>query len=163
MERKEYAHVRGVGAGERGGRNILNNSLTKTQWMLFSFVGGLIYGYNVSLGATLQYIRDLLDLSASEEEIASASATLSDSISMIIGGHLADQFGRKSTAMLACICSIVGSLLTAFLSENYTWLLLGRLVTGIGNGLSILVIPMYIGECVTSIHRGLFVALYQLG
>ncbi|OWZ19307.1 Major Facilitator Superfamily (MFS) transporter [Phytophthora megakarya] len=76
-------------------------------WALFSVMGGLIYGYNVSLAATLQYMRDDLQLSSMQEEALSATATLSDACSMLLGGFLADRFGRKATAMFARSAAVV--------------------------------------------------------
>ncbi|KAL4155269.1 hypothetical protein PRNP1_007379 [Phytophthora ramorum] len=132
-------------------------------WVLFSVMGGLIYGYNVSLAATLQYMRDDLKLSSTQEEALSATATLSDACSMLVGGYLADRFGRKATAMFACMCSIVGALLVGIASNSFSWLILWRLCSGVGNGLSILLIPMYISECVDAASRGAFLTLFQLG
>ncbi|KAG6975781.1 hypothetical protein JG688_00002033 [Phytophthora aleatoria] len=132
-------------------------------WALFSVMGGLIYGYNVSLAATLQYMQDDLQLSSTQEEALSATATLSDAVSMLVGGYLADRFGRKATAMFACSCSIVGALLAGIASSNFSWLVLWRLCCGVGNGLSILLIPMYISECVDAASRGAFLTLFQLG
>ncbi|RLN72232.1 hypothetical protein BBJ28_00000529 [Nothophytophthora sp. Chile5] len=132
-------------------------------WVLFSVMGGLIYGYNVSLAASLQYMRDDLALSAMQEEALSAMATLSDATSMLAGGYLADRFGRKSTAMFACTCSIIGALLGGLGSASFGWLALWRLCSGVGNGLSILLIPMYISECVDAASRGAFLTLFQLG
>ncbi|ETK75012.1 hypothetical protein L915_18312 [Phytophthora nicotianae] len=132
-------------------------------WALFSVMGGLIYGYNVSLAATLQYIQDDLQLSSTQEEALSATATLSDAVSMLAGGYLADRYGRKATAMFACSCSIVGALLAGIASSSFSWLVLWRLCSGVGNGLSILLIPMYISECVDAASRGAFLTLFQLG
>ncbi|KAE8899600.1 hypothetical protein PF005_g6197 [Phytophthora fragariae] len=135
----------------------------RSTWVLFSVMGGLIYGYNVSLAATLQYMRDDLQLSSTQEEALSATATLSDACSMLVGGCLADRFGRKATAMFACSCSIVGALLAGVASSSFSWLVLWRLCSGVGNGLSILLIPMYISECVDATSRGAFLTLFQLG
>ncbi|KAG7395732.1 hypothetical protein PHYBOEH_003300 [Phytophthora boehmeriae] len=132
-------------------------------WVLFSVMGGLIYGYNVSLAATLQYMRDDLELSSTQEEALSATATLSDACSMLLGGCLADRFGRKATAMFACCCSILGALLAGLGSSTFQWLVIWRLCSGVGNGLSILLIPMYISECVDAANRGTFLTLFQLG
>ena len=117
----------------------------------------------VSLAATLQYVRDTLALSSAQEEALSASATLSDALSMLVGGVLADRFGRKATAMFACSCSIGGALLAGVASGSFPWLVLWRLCSGVGNGLSILLIPMYISECVDAASRGLYLTLFQLG
>ncbi|DBA01694.1 TPA: hypothetical protein N0F65_010345 [Lagenidium giganteum] len=136
---------------------------SRTSWMLFSVAGGLIYGYNVSMAATLQYVRDALELSASHLEAVSAAATLSDASSMLVGGFLADRFGRRSTAMFACLCSVVGCILSSVASVSFGWLLCWRLLTGVGNGLSILLVPMYISESVDASNRGTMLTLFQLG
>lgn len=65
--------------------------------------------------------------------------------------------------MFACVCSIAGALLASAASDAFGWLVLWRLVTGVGNGLSILLIPMYISECVDARSRGAYLALFQLG
>ncbi|KAJ0394142.1 hypothetical protein ATCC90586_011435 [Pythium insidiosum] len=118
-------------------------------WMFFSFAAGLIYGYNVSMAAPLQYIRDDLKLSSSQQEAVSATATLSDACSMLVGGHLADRYGR--------------ALMSSLLSVSFSWLVVWRLCSGVGNGLSILLLPMYISECVDAEHRGTYLTLFQLG
>ncbi|CAH0480824.1 unnamed protein product [Peronospora belbahrii] len=132
-------------------------------WVLFSVMGGLIYGYNVSLAATLQYICNNLSLSSTQEEVLSATATLSDACSMLVGGYVADRFGRKVTAMFACLCSIIGALMAGIASSSFLLLVLWRLCSGVGNGLSILLLPMYISECVDTASRGVFLTLFQLG
>lgn len=116
-----------------------------------------------SLAASLQYIRDDLALTSSQEEIISATATLSDACSMLVGGHLADAYGRKSIALLACACSIAGAVCSSLFSTSFAMLFVWRLLSGVGNGLSILLLPMYISESVGSEHRGTFLTLFQLG
>lgn len=139
------------------------DSIKPHQWMLFSFLSGLIYGYNVSMAAPLQYIREDLHLSTHQQEMVSATATLSDATSMLVGGYLADRYGRKRTAILACCCSIIGAILSSLCSFSFSWLVWWRLWSGVGNGLSILILPMYISECVETQHRGTYLTLFQLG
>ncbi|TYZ69445.1 hypothetical protein PybrP1_006812 [[Pythium] brassicae (nom. inval.)] len=160
------AKQRGVNYSTGGRRREPPEELSATrrrQWALFSIVGGLIYGYNVSLAASLQYVRDELQLSSAQEEVVSATATLSDAASMLVGGHLADAYGRKSVALLACVCSVAGALCSSLLSSSFATLFFWRLVSGVGNGLSILLLPMYISESVGSDSRGAFLTLFQLG
>ncbi|GLE03775.1 hypothetical protein PINS_up012677 [Pythium insidiosum] len=115
------------------------------------------------MAAPLQYIRDDLHLSSSQQEVVSATATLSDACSMLVGGHLADRYGRRRTAIFACWCSVVGALMSSIFSVSFTWLVVWRLCSGVGNGLSILLLPMYISECVDAEHRGTYLTLFQLG
>ncbi|OQR88025.1 Major Facilitator Superfamily (MFS) [Thraustotheca clavata] len=132
-------------------------------WYAFSMAGGLIYGYNVSIAPSLPYIADSLNLSTSQQEMASAAATFSDCISMLVGGRLADIFGRRKVALLACSMSIIGALGCASWHSKFEAFLFWRLCTGVGNGLSILIVPMYVAESTTTAARGLAVAFFQLG
>ncbi|CAK4128727.1 unnamed protein product [Aphanomyces euteiches] len=132
-------------------------------WLAFSLFGGLIYGYNVSIASSLPYIADDLSLSTSQQEMASASATLSDACTMLVGGRLADYIGRRPTAMFACCASIVGALGMLALHSSFPVFIFWRLCTGMGNALSILVIPMYISENVDMTHRGRCISFFQLG
>lgn len=116
-----------------------------------------------SLAASLQYVRDELQLSSTQQEIVSATATLSDAASMLVGGRLADAYGRKSVALVACVCSIAGALGASGFSSGFATLFFWRLVSGVGNGLSILLLPMYISESVAADSRGTFLTLFQLG
>nr|CCA22781.1 Major Facilitator Superfamily (MFS) putative [Albugo laibachii Nc14] len=133
------------------------------KWILFSVIGGIIYGHNVSLAAILPYIETTLKLSSTQQEIISATATLSDAISMLFAGVLADTFGRRPTANLACVCSIFGAIGASLFSLSATTLILWRLLSGIGNGISILLLPMYISECVDAASRSRLLSCYQLG
>ncbi|KAF0689422.1 Aste57867_19128 [Aphanomyces stellatus] len=132
-------------------------------WLVFSAVGGMIYGYNVSIAPALPYIADSLNLSTSQQEIASASATLSDACTMLVGGFLADTLGRKTTAMAACIMSIVGAVGMLVAHSSFPAFVAWRLCTGVGNALSILVLPMYISESLDRMRRGRCIAFFQLG
>lgn len=69
------------------------------------------------------------------------------------------------TNLLRClrVCSIFSALLSSIFSTNFTTLFIERLLSGVGNGLSILLIPMYISESVDSDSRGTFLTLFQLG
>ncbi|EQC34830.1 hypothetical protein SDRG_07634 [Saprolegnia diclina VS20] len=132
-------------------------------WFAFSLVGGMIYGYNVSIAPSLPYIADSLNLSTSHQEMASAAATLSDAAAMLIGGRLADIFGRRNVALLACAMTMLGAVGSAAWHSSFGAFLFWRLCTGVGNGLSILILPMYIAEGTDTATRGMAVAFYQLG
>ncbi|KDO17212.1 hypothetical protein SPRG_17378 [Saprolegnia parasitica CBS 223.65] len=132
-------------------------------WFAFSLIGGMIYGYNVSIAPSLPYITDSLNLSTSHQEMASASATLSDAAAMLIGGRLADSFGRRKVALLACAMTMLGAVGSVAWHSHFGAFLFWRLCTGVGNGLSILILPMYIAEGTDTATRGMAVAFYQLG
>lgn len=116
-----------------------------------------------SLAAVLPYIQTTLELSSTQQEITSAMATFSDAISMLFAGVLADTFGRRPTAIVACVFSIIGAIGASLFSPSVTTLMLFRFITGVGNGISILLLPMYISECVDASSRGRLLSCYQLG
>ncbi|RHY31067.1 hypothetical protein DYB32_003784 [Aphanomyces invadans] len=95
--------------------------------------------------------------------MASASATLSDTLTMLAGGHLADAFGRRPTAIAACALSVFGAIGNLAFHSSLSYFLFWRLCAGIGNALSILILPMYISESVDVARRGRCISLYQLG
>lgn len=167
-ETKELLRLRANGSSSAAtaaavGRLHGDTRISHVQWMMFSVAGGLIYGYNVSLAASLQYLRDDLLLSPTQEELLSAAATLSDASSMLVGGYLADRYGRKPIAMVACICSVLGALMASLVQSSVAALVFWRLCTGVGNGLSILLLPMYVSECIDAKFRGSLLTLFQLG
>ncbi|CCI41449.1 unnamed protein product [Albugo candida] len=115
------------------------------------------------LAAVLPYIQTTLELSSTQQEITSAMATFSDAISMLFAGVLADTFGRRPTAIVACVFSIIGAIGASLFNPSVTTLMLFRFITGVGNGISILLLPMYISECVDASSRGRLLSCYQLG
>lgn len=116
----------------------------------------------VSLAAQLPYILSDLSLSVTQEELTNAAAIITDAFSMLLGGYLADRFGRKILGVFGSCASILGCVSTGY-ATSFVALFLLRLLTGVGNGISLLVIPMYVGECVSVASRGAIIAFFQLG
>lgn len=69
--------------------------------------------------------------------------------------------GRRLTVAAACAPFIAGPVIV-ILSVTYWQLLLGRLLMGLGIGLSSVAAPCYLSEVSQPAMRGLFVALYEL-
>eukprot|EP00871_Galdieria_phlegrea_P001764 jgi/Galph1/2589/GphlegSOOS_G1238.1 len=70
-------------------------------------------------------------------------------------------FGRKPTIIVSSILYFCGALIQAF-SYNFSALICGRLILGLGAGCGNATVPMYIAECAPKRKRGLLVALFQL-
>ena len=156
--------------------------------LLVAICGGAVYGYNVSVSAALPFIQEAFGLVGPGHEFASemlsASATLADAISMLVGGWFVDKYGRERAILFACVASVTGAITSAFV-ENALQLTLVRLLVGMGNGLSILTVPLFLAEAAAAEenserrghgddsgslsgdggggHRGALVAVYQLG
>jgi sugar porter (SP) family MFS transporter len=76
-------------------------------------------------------------------------------------GALADRVGRRLTNMAAGVLFIAGSLLGAF-ATGVQPLVAGRLLVGLGIGVTSVAAPMYIAEMAPARIRGTLVSLFQL-
>ncbi|KAJ9133457.1 General substrate transporter [Pleurostoma richardsiae] len=78
-------------------------------------------------------------------------------LSVIAGG---DRIGRRATVMLGELIIIIGAVLQAS-SFSLSQLIVARIVTGVGNGMAVAVLPTWNGECSRATSRGRAV-LWQL-
>ena len=130
--------------------------------MFFSGLGGTLYGYDIGVisGAMLFMHKDIL-LSVMQTSLIVGSVLGGGSLATLIAGFLADYFGRKRIILLSGIIFILGVLILVNAHTFYT-VLIGRLVQGIGIGIVIVVIPLYVSETVPARLRGRTMTLFQL-
>lgn len=74
-------------------------------------------------------------------------------LSPVPSGYIMDKFGRKNTLFLTALVFLSSSLLVIFAANVY-WLLLSRLLSGIGKGIGFTVVPMFIAEITDKEIRG---------
>ncbi|KAG6779164.1 hypothetical protein POTOM_015535 [Populus tomentosa] len=77
------------------------------------------------------------------------------------GGSLADKFGRTRTFQLDAIPLTIGALLCATAQSVHT-MIIGRLLAGIGIGISSAIVPLYISEISPTEIRGALGSINQL-
>jgi sugar porter (SP) family MFS transporter len=82
-------------------------------------------------------------------------------VGSLVGGPLADRFGRKAVTLAGAATATVGGALQA-LSEGLVTMFVGRVVVGVGVGFLSVVVPLYNAEVAPSRLRGLLVSLQQL-
>ncbi|QSZ33915.1 hypothetical protein DSL72_005489 [Monilinia vaccinii-corymbosi] len=70
-------------------------------------------------------------------------------------GHLADHIGRINSTFSATILALVGGALQAA-AQNAGWIMGARVITGMGTGGLMAVVPVYIAEISPANHRGGF-------
>ncbi|KAF5270560.1 hypothetical protein FQR65_LT05458 [Abscondita terminalis] len=75
---------------------------------------------------------------------------------------LLDSIGRKKTMLVSALLFFVSWILIIF-AQSFTMLVLARIVGGFGIGVSVGVIPLYIGEISQKQHRGTLCSLPPLG
>ena len=76
-----------------------------------------------------------------------------------LGGAISNTFGRKPTIILSSIFFTLGSALL-FSAKNFTMLIIGRVVLGLGVGLASMVVPPYIAESSPAAYRGKLVTAF---
>jgi SP family galactose:H+ symporter-like MFS transporter len=124
--------------------------------------GGLLFGYDTGvISGAILFIQKQYALSAIMEEVVVSSVLVGAVIGAVLGGALTDKYGRRKMIILAGIIFTISAIGTAF-SPSVTWLIAGRLISGIGIGIASFISPMYIGELVPAKVRGSLVAVNML-
>ncbi|CAG8538882.1 7709_t:CDS:2 [Ambispora leptoticha] len=80
----------------------------------------------------------------------------------LLASRIADSKGRKWALLFNNIFLILGSLLMGT-AVTYFSLVVGRVLAGIGSGVIVVVVPMYLSEISTPEYRGTFGVMNQLG
>ena len=123
--------------------------------------GGLLFGYHTAvISGALLFLENVFNLSIFEQQIIVSTVLLGALLGAIFGGSLADHFGRRAALFLTSFLFIIG---TYLLTSAYSIfeLIVGRFITGVGVGLTSLVVPLYIAEMSPSKNRGMLVSFNQ--
>lgn len=124
--------------------------------------GGLIFGYDLAvIGGAILFIRDEFALTVILEETVIASALLGAVLGAAGGGKIADRWGRRPTLLFIAGLGVLGPI-ASFLAPNISWLILGRILTGVCFGMASFVTPLYIAELAPAQSRGRLVTVYFL-
>lgn len=130
--------------------------------VLFAGIGGVLYGYDIGvISGALLFMKKDISLSTTELSLIVAAVLVGGSIATFISGPLADYFGRKKMISIAAVFVIVGTIVLVG-SYEFSTVLTGRLIQGIGIGIITIVIPLYLSETAPSQLRGRSVATFQL-
>jgi SP family arabinose:H+ symporter-like MFS transporter len=130
-------------------------------WSLTSALAGFLFGFDtVVISGAEKTIETLWGLSAALHGIAMGSALYGTVIGSLIGGVLADRFGRKATLLWIGILFLIGAAGSA-LAPNVVMFIVARLIGGLGIGISTVVAPMYISEIAPTKHRGRLAGMFQ--
>lgn len=100
-------------------------------------------------------------MTPTEWGIVGSTYTLGGLIGALSAGPLSGRYGRRRTMQLTTIFFTLGPVLEA-LSPNIGVMALGRLVSGVGAGGAVVVVPIYISEVAPPAERGFFGAATQV-
>ena len=126
----------------------------------FASVGGVFFGYDSSyingINGSLVFIHaingpdaDVLSTSANSLIVSILSA--GTFIGALMGGDLADWYGRRWTIIASCIIFSIGVVIQMLtgLGNGLVMITIGRLISGIGVGLESAVVILYMSEIVS--------------
>ncbi|MFQ6620751.1 hypothetical protein Gotur_001761 [Gossypium turneri] len=121
---------------------------------ILASLASILLGYDIGvMSGAILYIKDDLNISDVQVEILVGILNLYCLIGAYVAGRTSDWIGRRYTIVVAASIFFVGALLIGF-ATNYTFLMVGRFVTGIGVGFALLIAPVYTAEVSPASARG---------
>ncbi|XP_010489652.1 PREDICTED: D-xylose-proton symporter-like 1, partial [Camelina sativa] len=135
---------------------------------LFPALGALLFGYEIGATscATISIKSPTLsgiswyDLSSVDVGIITSGSLYGALIGSIVAFSVADIIGRRKELILAAFLYLVGAIVTA-VAPVFPVLIIGRVMYGIGIGLTMHAAPMYIAETAPSQIRGRMISLKE--
>ncbi|XP_071705871.1 plastidic glucose transporter 4-like [Rutidosis leptorrhynchoides] len=127
-------------------------------------LGAILFGYHLGVvNGALEYLAK--DLGIADNAVLQgwivSTLLAGATVGSFTGGSLADQFGRTKTFLLDAIPLTVGAFLCAT-ATNVQTMIIGRLLAGIGIGISSAIVPLYISEISPTEIRGTLGSINQL-
>lgn len=133
-----------------------------TRIALIVALGGLLMGFDASvISGVNKFIKLEFELTDFQLGWAVSSLTLVAAVAMLVSGPLSDRYGRRAVLRVASVLYAVSALGSAF-APDFTWLVIFRMIGGLGVGASLILAPMYIAEIAPSEERGRLVSFNQL-
>ncbi|TDW95898.1 sugar porter (SP) family MFS transporter [Dinghuibacter silviterrae] len=125
-------------------------------------LGGFLFGFDTAvISGAINFLRSQFQLSPVMEGWLMSSALTGCVAGAAIAGYLADRFGRKPVLLLSALLFILSAAGCAVASSP-SFLVVARIVGGVGVGFAAMVAPMFISELAPARLRGRLVSLYQL-
>lgn len=120
------------------------------------------YGYHMAeLNAPEKILRVSLDLSDSQVGFITSIFSVGGLISSTVSSSLSTQLGLRTCFILTSISYILGSVIES-MASSYSSMLLGRFISGIGGGLAIVFVPLYMNEISPMGIRGFLGSMTQI-
>ncbi|KAI3765051.1 hypothetical protein L2E82_15075 [Cichorium intybus] len=129
---------------------------------VFASLNSVLLGYDVGvMSGAIIFIQQDLNISEVQVEVVVGILNIVSLIGSLAGGKASDNIGRKGTMALGAFIFQFGVILMS-MAPNFGILLIGRLVTGIGIGFAILIVPIYIVEISPTTSRGLLTSFPEI-
>ena len=125
-------------------------------------LGGFLFGFDTAvISGTVGFVEKYYVLSKLQLGWFAGSELIGCILGAIISGKLCDLFGRKPVLIGSAILFFLSALGSAY-PYNFSWLIIARVIGGVGVGMASVAAPLYLSEFAPPKYRGRVVALYQL-
>ena len=138
-----------------------------TTLALIATLGPFFYGFEgMVLNAAIKAVGSTFELGPILQGVAGAAGVIGGLIGALAAGRISDKIGRKTTLMwvgpFLLIEALLGPISPLLGSLGYPFLLLTRIVGGIGFGAATTVAPGYVAEIAPADIRGRLIGFRQL-
>jgi major inositol transporter-like SP family MFS transporter len=129
---------------------------------IISTLGGLLFGYDTGvISGALLYMRDDLNLTSFWEGFVVSSLLFGAAFGALIGGRVADRFGRKRSLMVCAVLFLFGALGSAT-APSLVPMIFARIVLGLAVGAASATVPLFLAEMAPANRRGRIVTINEL-
>ncbi|XP_072960540.1 plastidic glucose transporter 4 [Typha angustifolia] len=140
------------------------SSGTVLRYVGVACLGAILFGYHLGVvNGALEYLSK--DVGIAENAVLQgwvvSTLLAGATVGAFTGGALADKFGRTRTFQLDAIPLAIGAFLSATAQDVRT-MIIGRLLAGVGIGISSAIVPLYISEISPTEIRGALGSVNQL-
>jgi len=125
-------------------------------------LGGFLFGYDTGvIGGAMPALEKHFSMNAAQLGFAVASVFIGSIAGGLCGGLLSDAVGRRRTLILTGVAFLVSGLLTG-VAQTVWQFNLARFVGGVGIGVSLPIVGIYLAEIAPAGARGRVVSINQL-
>jgi len=123
-------------------------------------IGGFLFGYDTGVisGAQLYFKDDFPDITDGQRSLVVSLALIGAAVGSLFSGTISDKIGRKKVILFADIMFTLGAIVMAW-APTITWLIVGRILVGVGVGAAAQIVPVYLAEISPVEIRGKVIAV----
>lgn len=121
---------------------------------LVATFGGLLFGYDTGvINGALRPMTQELGLTTLTEGVVTSSLLFGAAVGAMLGGRVADGWGRRKTIITLAVVFFVGTL-TCVLAPSFGVIVVGRVLLGLAVGGASTVVPVFLAELAPYEIRG---------